>query len=174
VDRAKDSAMQSMTPQRTGKQDALSLLEADHRAVEKLFDAFERADEDDFERKGTLVQRACEKLTIHAMIEEEILYPAARKALKRDDGKDVEEAYIEHFLVKTLIEKFVTLKPSDDGFDATFRVMSANVRHHVKKEESELFPELRKTGLDLMALGKKVAARQEALQSTIEKTARPH
>jgi hypothetical protein len=52
--------------------------------------------------------------------------------------------------------------------------MSANVRHHVKKEESELFPELRKTGLDLMALGKKVAARQEALQSTIEKTARPH
>jgi hemerythrin superfamily protein len=90
--------------------DALKILEEDHRAVEQLFEAFDRAPKDDLERKSTLVQRACELLTIHAIVEEELLYPAAREAFGSDDEKiDVEEAYVEHFLVKTLIEKFTQL-----------------------------------------------------------------
>ncbi len=133
--------------------DAIAVLESDHRAVEKLFAAFERTAEDDLDAKGTLVRRACEELTIHAMIEEELLYPAAQAALPDDEKKDVDEAYVEHFLVKTLIEKFMTLKPGADGFDATFKVLSENVKHHVEEEESELFPALRKSRLDLAALG---------------------
>jgi hemerythrin superfamily protein len=138
----------------TGKpaSDALWLLEADHRAVEKLFGAFERADTAGLDAKATLVRRACEELTVHTIIEEELLYPAAHSALADDGKKEVDKAYVEHFLVKTLIEKFSTLKPGADGFDATFRVLGENVRHHVEEEESGLFPELRKSGLDLVAL----------------------
>jgi hypothetical protein len=44
----------------------------------------------------------------HTIIEEELLYLAARATLSDDGGKDVDEAYVEHFLVKTLIEKFTT------------------------------------------------------------------
>jgi hemerythrin superfamily protein len=158
----------------TTRQDALTLLEEEHRAVEKLFDAFERADDDDLERKATLVQRACELLTMHAMVEEEILYPAAKEALG-EDGKDneddVNEAVVEHFLVKTLIEKFSTMKAGDEGFDATFKVLTECVNHHVEEEESELFPELRKTKLDLAKLGERIATRREALQSKITKVA---
>ncbi|TCG04592.1 cation-binding protein [Paraburkholderia steynii] len=150
--------------------DAIALLKADHRSVERLFDAFEKTGDDDLEAKGTLAQRACEELTVHAIIEEEFLYPAAHKALQRQDEIDVDEAYVEHFLVKTLIGKFGSLKPGDDGFDATFKVMSELVKHHVEEEESELFPELRKSGVDLVALGEKLGARKTELMSKLEET----
>ncbi|MGF6969790.1 hemerythrin superfamily protein [Paraburkholderia sp. WC7.3g] len=151
--------------------DALALLEADHRAVEKLFDAFakSRGDErDTLEAKAALTQRACEELTMHTIIEEELLYPAAQQALPEDDKLDVDEALVEHFLVKTLIAKFETLKPGDKGFDATFKVMSELVRHHVEDEEGELFPALRRTGCDLTALGNKIAARKQTLQDKLD------
>lgn len=148
--------------------DALELLIADHRAVEKLFTAFEKAEEDDLEAKATLAQRACEELTIHTIIEEELLYPAASEALPESDVVDVEEAYVEHFLVKTLISKFETLKAGDKGFDATFKVMSEMVQHHVEEEENELFPELRKANLDVNALGEKIAKRKTELQSKLD------
>jgi len=147
--------------------DALAFLEAEHRAVEKLFMAFEKAD-DDLEAKAALAQRACEQLSIHAMLEEELLYPAAQEALPDSDRVDIEEAYIEHFLVKTLITKFETLKAGDRGFDATFKVMSEMVDHHVEEEEQELFPELRKSKCNLRALGEKMAERKAELQLKLD------
>lgn len=156
------------TAQGTAASDALALLEADHRAVEKLFDAFKKAGDDDLEAKAALAQRACEELTMHTILEEELLYPAAQEALPDDDKLDVDEAYVEHFLVKTLIAKFETLKAGDKGFDATFKVMSEMVQHHVEEEEDELFPELRRTKCDLIGLGKKIAARKQALQSKLD------
>ncbi|APA89842.1 hemerythrin domain-containing protein (plasmid) [Paraburkholderia sprentiae WSM5005] len=151
--------------------DALALLEADHRAVEKLFDAFaqSRGDQrDTLDAKAALAQRACEELTMHTIIEEELLYPAAQQALPEDDELDVDEAFVEHFLVKTLIAKFETLKPGDQGFDATFKVMSELVRHHIEEEEGQLFPALRRTGCDLAALGNKIAARKQTLQARLD------
>lgn len=152
----------------SSSQDALALLEADHRAAEKLFKAFEEAGDDDLEAKSALAQRACEELSIHTMLEEELLYPAAQEALPDSDTIDVEEAYVEHFLVKTLIAKFETLKAGDRGFDATFKVMSEMVGHHVEEEEDELFPELRKSKCNLRALGEKMAKRKAELQSKLD------
>lgn len=156
------------TQAKFASQDALALLEADHRAVEKLFAAFEKAEDDDLERKSALAQRACEELSIHTMLEEELLYPAAEEALPDSDKVDVDEAYIEHFLVKTLIAKFETLKAGDKGFDAAFKVMSEMVGHHVEEEEQELFPELRKSKCDLRTLGEKMATRKAALQGKLD------
>lgn len=157
------------TPQNTSSdaKDALALLEADHRSVDKLFDAFDRAG-DDLAAKSTLVQRACEMLSVHTMLEEELLYPAARKALGKTDEPDVDEAYVEHYLVKTVIEKFATLKPGDQGFDATFKVMKGMVQRHVEEEESMLFPELRKTSLDVKALGRQIAERKAELDGKLD------
>ncbi|GJH26721.1 hemerythrin domain-containing protein [Caballeronia novacaledonica] len=154
--------------------DALDMLEADHRAIEQLFDAFERAERNDFERKNALVQRACELLTIHAIVEEEMLYPVAQKMLAEDQRIDVDEAYVEHFLVKTLIERFANLKAGDDGFDATFKVLKENTTHHIEEEETTLFPEVRKTQMDLVAIGAKMAARKAALKERIAESAMAH
>ena len=152
----------------SGAHDALAFLEAEHRAVERLFTAFEKAADDDLEAKSALAQRACEELSIHAMLEEELLYPAAQEALPDSDTVDVEEAYVEHFLVKTLIAKFETMKAGDKGFDATFKVMSEMVGHHVEEEEEELFPELRKSNCNLRSLGEKMAKRKAELQSKLD------
>ncbi|WP_250515364.1 hemerythrin domain-containing protein [Caballeronia sp. INDeC2] len=154
--------------------DALDMLEAEHRAIEQLFDAFERAERDDFERKNRLVQRVCELLTIHAIVEEEMLYPVAQNALGADQRIDVDEAYVEHFLVKTLIERFASLKAGDDGFDATFKVLKENTTHHIEEEETTLFPEVRKTRMDLVAIGANMAARKAALQQRIAEAAVAH
>ncbi|GJH12823.1 hemerythrin domain-containing protein [Caballeronia sp. EK] len=158
-------------PRSAQTDDAIEFLMDDHRAVQKLFDAFEKAKDDDFDAKSTLVRRACEELTVHAMIEEELLYPAAQEALDEGDRPDVEEAYVEHYLVKVLIDKFTTLKAGEPGFDATFRVMSEMVQHHIEEEESDLFPKLRKSGADLNALGKKLIRRKEELDAKIPKDA---
>lgn len=153
------------------RQNAINVLIDDHRAVEKLFDAFEKVRGDDLDAKTTLVRRACEALTVHAMIEEELLYPAAQEALGEDDRPDVEEAYVEHFLVKVLIDKFTTLRAGAPGFDATFKVMSEMVRHHIEEEESDLFPKLRKSGVDLDELGRKLMQRKQALEMKLPKDA---
>ncbi|CAH2790139.1 MAG: hypothetical protein CBHOC_2481 [uncultured Caballeronia sp.] len=145
------------------------MLEEDHRTIEQLFDAFDRADAGDLERKNALVQRACELLTIHSIIEEETLYPAAqKKALGAHERIDVDEAYVEHFLIKTLIERLASLKAGDDGFDGTVKVLKENTAHHIEEEELVLFPEVCKTSMGLVALGVKMASRKATLQSVTE------
>ena len=159
------------TAQTPRHRDALDMLEEDHRAIEQLFDAFDRADAGDLERKNTLVQRVCELLTIHSMIEEEMLYPAAQNMLGAQQRIDIDEAYVEHFLIKTLIERCASLKAGEDGFDGTVKVLKENAAHHIEEEESVLFPEVRKTSMDLVALGTKMAARKAALRERITETA---
>ena len=147
--------------------DALELLIADHRAVERLFAAFKEAKEANLEAKATLAQRACEELAVHTIIEEELLYPAAAEALPSGDVVDVEEAYVEHFLVKTLISKFETLKAGDKGFDATFKVMSEMVQHHVKKRPN-CFRNCERPTSTLKGLGQKIAQRKMELQGKLD------
>ncbi|MFI5614103.1 hemerythrin domain-containing protein [Amycolatopsis sp. NPDC051903] len=60
--------------------DAIVLLKDDHKTVESLFKQFEKAGEKAYKEKRRLVDSMIEELTIHAYIEEEIFYPAAREA----------------------------------------------------------------------------------------------
>jgi hemerythrin superfamily protein len=171
---AKNTPSQAGTaqPDTAGRtKDAIGVLTDDHRTVQRLFDAFRKADDTDLDRKGTLVRRACEELTIHAMVEEKLLYPAAQESLDDEDKPDVEEAFVEHYLVKMLIEKFVTLKPGEKGFDATFKVLMEMVEHHIEEEESELFPELKKSHADLEALGAAIMKEKTALEAKLPKDA---
>lgn len=147
--------------------DALALLSADHRDVEKLFTAFQPADKADEDARFTLVKRACEQLSVHTMLEEELLYPAASEALAQGT-LDVEQALVEHYLVKSLIECFTTLAPRHSGFDATFRVLMDLVRRHVQEEEEGLFPRLRASGLDLARLGQRITSRKAELDAKLE------
>ncbi len=142
-----------------GALDAITLLETDHREVEDLFDQFDSAAGDG--AKASIAQRICLALKIHAQIEEELFYPAARD--KTGDNDLVDEAVVEHMGAKTLIAQIEAMKPGQPLYDAKVKVLSEQVRHHVEEEEGELFPEVRETRIDLDALGAKLAARKAEL-----------
>ena len=145
--------------------DAISLLTQDHRKVDKLFKQFESLKDDN--GKSELVETICIELTVHATVEEEIFYPAARKALG-ENGKDLlDEAEVEHAGAKDLIAQLREADPGDKFYDAKMTVLAEYIRHHVREEEGELFPQVKESGLDLDSLGKEMRARNEELLAEI-------
>ena len=143
--------------------DAISFLEADHRQVDSYFDAFEAAS-DDADKKA-LADKICLCLKVHTQIEEELFYPPARE--KTGDGDLLDEALVEHSGAKTLIAQIEAMRPGQPLYDAKVKVLAEQVRHHVEEEESELFPEVRETKMDLAALGAKLAARKAELMALL-------
>jgi hemerythrin-like domain-containing protein len=134
---------------------AIALLTEDHDYVKKAFRAFEKMDEDD---QPALVKQVLQALKVHTRIEEEIFYPAVRKAIKDEDLMN--EAEVEHDSAKVLIRQLERMKPSDPKFAATFTVLGEYVNHHVKEEESEMFPKARRARVNLKGLGAKLMGRK--------------
>lgn len=139
--------------------DAIALLRADHQKVTDLFEHFDKTRSRT--KKESLAEQICKELTVHAQIEEEIFYPAAKEALK--DTEMVPEALVEHDGVKKLIKEIESGEHEGEMFEARVRVMSEMVKHHVREEQNELFPAVRKTDLDLVALGAELSAAKGSL-----------
>lgn len=139
---------------------AVKLLQQDHRAVAEALEEFDTAAH---EEKQEIARRICRMLEVHTQIEEELLYPAARDALDSDDGHLVAEAHVEHASVKDLIEQIEASEEVDEQYEAKVCVMGEFVKHHVKEEETELFPKLERSSLDLEALGERLAERKQEL-----------
>ena len=146
----------------SGKQmNALTLLTQDHKLVQELFDKFEKTRSE--EKKAELAVQIVSELKVHAQIEEEIFYPAAREAIKDTDLLD--EATVEHQSAKDLIAQIEGEGPEGELFEAKVKVLGEYIKHHVKEEQNELFPEVRKAkNLDLNALGEQLQARKTELQ----------
>ncbi len=146
--------------------DAISLLTADHAKVKKLFKEFEDRKEDGSKEKSALVAKICSQLKVHTQIEEEIFYPAVRKAI--DDGDLMDEALVEHAGAKELIAELEDMHPGDDLYDAKVTVLGEQIQHHVKEEEGEMFPKARKAKIDGAALGARMAQRKAELIAATE------
>ena len=146
--------------------DAIALLKQDHRAVEKLFERFEDTDGGE---GIPIAHRVCQLLTVHAQIEEEILYPAAKEALADDEDESVlvYEAEVEHATARDLIAQIEEMTAQDETYNATVKVLSEYIKHHVKEEEGELFPALRKAELDLKKMGQQLRQRKEELMAAL-------
>lgn len=141
--------------------DAVALLKADHRAVDGLFAAYDAAK--GRASKAKLAQQICLELIVHAAIEEEIFYPAMRDKI---EGGMLDEAYVEHDGAKILIADLLAGAPGEDFYDAKIKVLSENIKHHVKEEEQRggLFAQAKDTDVDLKELGQRLAARKSALK----------
>jgi hemerythrin superfamily protein len=143
---------------------AITLLTEDHAKVKKMFKQFERMKEKmDDAQKSELVQQICMELTLHAQVEEEIFYPAAREAIEEQDIMD--EAEVEHASAKDLIAQLQSMEPADELYDAKVTVLGEYIDHHVKEEEKQMFPKVRKAKLDLEHLAEQIEERkQQAMQ----------
>jgi len=144
------------------RHDAISLLKADHEEVSAMFSKYEKTGSRKAE-KSDLATKICSALTVHAQIEEEILYPACREHVK-DADELLAEATVEHGSLKELIAKIEGGEPGSDEFDAEVKVLGEYVKHHVKEEHDELFPKVRKSDLDLNELGELLQTRKMELQ----------
>ena len=140
---------------------AIELLREDHQKVKDLFQHFEGMESGD---KKEIVATTLHELAIHTTVEEEIFYPAARKALQETDEETdlIDEAWEEHHVVKLLAAELKKMRASDERYDAKFTVLAESVKHHIEEEEGELFPKL-EGHLD-QKLGEKMIARKEKLQ----------
>ena len=150
---------------KTKTPDAVDMLKADHDKVEKAFKEFRKMDRSDAEACRELVHSVCEDLKVHTTLEEEVFYPALREAI--DDEDLLNEAAVEHETAKMLIEQLENMEADDPNYYATFTVLGEYVRHHVEEEEEEMFPEVKKSDLDLDALGEQMRARKEELSGEI-------
>lgn len=118
--------------------DAIAMLSGEHREVEELFEQFDAWGDGARARKKAIADRVCTALALHAQIEEEIFYPAARAALE-DAGDLLDEAEVEHTSARDLIMQIQEMEPEDELYDARVKVLSEQLAHHVGEEE-ELFP----------------------------------
>ena len=154
------------------QQDAVALLKGDHRTVEELFGQFEKATGDKSKQK--IAEQICLELSVHAKIEEEIFYPACERKV---DEELLKEAYVEHDGAKVLIAEIMSGNEQNDKFyDARVKVLQEQIEHHVEEEERRmegLFAQARKAGLDMDALGSKLAERKEELTAEYEQEGLP-
>ena len=154
--------------------DACDLLDADHRAVKKMFVAYDELasskSKSALTKKATLAREICNELTVHATIEEEIFYPPARAAIK--DNALLDEAEVEHASCKALIAEIEASDPTHPMFDAKVKVLGEYIDHHVKEERGEMFPKARASKkLDLVALRDTLEARKQELMADMVATA---
>ena len=144
--------------------DACDLLDADHKAVKKMFIDFGALVEDDApaETKQALVQRICQAVTVHAQIEEEIFYPEVRKAI--GDDALIDEALAEHAEVRETIARIGKMKPTNAEYDDTVKQLGKLIDEHVLEEREQVFLQARRSPLDLRGLVLPLLKRQQHLK----------
>jgi hemerythrin superfamily protein len=145
----------------------LDALRNDHKRVKKAYRDFQKLDaEADSEACAAIVEQVLQELTVHAALEEELLYPAAHGQI--DDESLVDEAEVEHESLHALIDQLKGMQPGDDKYSARFTVLCEYVLHHVKEEEGEMFPQLEKAKLDWESIAEEMTARRAALMGSPE------
>jgi len=142
--------------------DAIALLKADHATVKELFEKFETARSN----KRKVAEQICNELKIHAMIEEEIFYPALRGAIEDEDI--LNESAVEHDGAKVLINDIMASDAEDEYFEAKVTVLQEEILHHVKEEESDMFKQARASGVDLKALRDQLMTRKMELMEQMK------
>ena len=153
--------------------DPFSMLEQDHQDMDELFDQYSQA-EDDLEEgddllsaRFALVEEICAQLTLHARIEEEVLYPELRAAIEQPEL--IDDSEVEHATASDLIAQLESMDPDDPELDLTVEALAHCFRAHVAREETEVFPMAREAGIDVERLASAIEAlRLELAQGTAD------
>ncbi len=155
---------------KTKASDIIKLLKADHENVKMLFEEFEEIKEkgDNSSKKEKIVKQICEQLTLHALVEESIVYPVAREVI--DDEDLMDEADVEHAGAKELISQLQSMSSDDSHYDAKVTVLREYIEHHVKEEETIMFPKLAKSDINGEEMAEEVVNFKEDHKHSASKT----
>ena len=145
----------------------LTRLKEDHKRVRKANRDFKKLDvAKQPEEVEAIVRQVVSELQVHAALEEELLYPAAREAIKEEDL--IDKAEVEHEFIGELVGQLNEMGPDDEKYAARFTVLCEYVLHHVKEEEGKMFPQLEKVRLDWVALAAKMDQLRADFESGVE------
>ena len=156
-------------PAQKKTQDAIALAKADHRTVESLFSKYQGLSARAVKGAEDTFARIRKELSVHAAVEEQVVYPVLRSEVPGGDN-DAKEAIEEHQKVKERLARMEKLSAADDRdrLDEEMEGLIADVKHHVKEEEKELFPKMRKS------LDRKKLQEMGELMTTAKKAAPTH
>jgi len=147
--------------------DATKLLKEDHEKVRKALADLAKTTEQDTGKREELLGEIALDLEVHTQIEEEIFYPAFKKACSdEEDDKLYFEALEEHRAVGDLVLPDLQNTPtSSEKFGGRAKVLKELVDHHADEEEETMFPRARKVFStdELEQLGEQLASRKEEL-----------
>lgn len=161
-----EKTAENTAPKTMKEADAVDLLTDDHLQVDALFKRYEKLakKEAPAAQRKMLAQTICDMLKAHTTIEEEIFYPAARRA--GIDADLLDEADIEHASAKDLIAQIEGGDADDGHYDAKVKVLGEYITHHVVEEHTEMFAKCRRARMDLVALRGEMEARKMTLVDT--------
>lgn len=160
-----DTKTSSANKATSTKQNVINLLIDDHEKVKKLFKEFEKLSKKNDDSKVEIANQICMELTVHALAEEEVFYPVARRAISDNDMMN--EADVEHDSAKDLIAQIQSMNSNDEMYDAKVTVLGEYIDHHVKEEENEMFPKVRKAKVDLEELGMQLMMKKEQIMAKL-------
>jgi len=151
--------------------DAIALLKNDHRTVKQLFREFKAAGERAHASRRRIVEKIITELSVHAGIEETVFYPQVRKRVPKAED-EILESLEEHHIVKTTLSELEKMEPKDERYQAKVTVLIESVEHHIREEETELFPDVRQSfsRAELVELGDEL----DAARSVVPKRPHPH
>jgi hemerythrin-like domain-containing protein len=136
---------------------ATDLLKKQHQVVDDLFKRFEKAESGE---RAAIFDEIAANLVAHDAIEREIFYPAAERALGHEGI--LAEAIVEHGVVEFSLFRADRARRRGD-FEQYVTVLREIVKHHVKEEENELLPKVKRAmeNDELEALGEQMSERFE-------------
>lgn len=148
---------------------AIDILKADHERVKTILTQLNDSTERAVKKRTELIAKLEMEITLHTKLEEEILYPAYKKAGGKEQEKMYYEAKEEHRTVDSLV--LPDLKATDPGsveFSGRAKVVKELLEHHIEEEETEMFPQAKKL------LGKEqldeLGAQMESMKASYKKS----
>lgn len=119
--------------------DPIAILKRDHREAAAMLKTLSESKKPSATRRKT-TDKLVQALTLHMEIEEQLLYPIVDARVGHEEEQ---EAETEHKLARTGLQEMMQLV-DEPGFGAAVAMVTAGIRHHVKEEETEVFPKLKK------------------------------
>jgi hemerythrin HHE cation binding domain-containing protein len=135
------AAVTERLPWTSGGDDALSLLEKDHRRFEQLLKQGEDTTEEAVKSRTQLLTTITTELNLHELIEEKVLYPALKA---HPEAKDIVlESFQEHHVADVIVGELQNVDVSDERWGAKFKVLKENLEHHIQEEEGPMWRKAR-------------------------------
>lgn len=139
--------------------DPMQGLEQDHRYIRQLMQHYLTTR--DLQVKRQAGPQICSALEIHSRLEETVFYPRVQEV----DAGLVDRCMDEHQEADQLIRQLRGLEPGEGAYDDLMQQLHDAVMAHIQEEESQLFPAVRDSSLDLRELGVQMQAFEANLVS---------